>query len=135
MPEIPAAKEIQTATEKALSVLYLFAGRPRQGDMTDCLHQLANGYKIRMTCVDIQRRPSVDLARSKEREKLLAGIRAKEFEAILLSPPCSTFSRAPWANFKGPRPVHSYEKPRGLDKLTASERDRCILGNIFADFT
>ena len=35
--------------------------------MTDCLHQLANGYKIRMTCVDIQRRPSVDLAESKER--------------------------------------------------------------------
>ena len=50
------------------------------------------------------------------------------------SPPCSTFSRAPWANFKGPRLFRSYEKPRGLDKLTASERDRCMLGNIFADF-
>ena len=47
--------------------------------MTDCLQQLANGYKIRMTCVDIQRKPSVDLANSKEREKLLARIRAKEF--------------------------------------------------------
>ena len=33
------------------------------------------------------------------------------------------------------RPVRSYEKLRGLDKLTASERDRCTLGNIFADFT
>ena len=126
---------VQAATKKAISVLYLFAGRPRQGDMTDCLQQLANGYKIRMTCVDIQRKPSVDLANSKERQKLLARIRAKEFNAILLSPPCSTFSRAPWAKFKGPRPVRSFEKPPGLDKLTASERDRCILGNIFADFT
>ena len=88
-----------------------------------------------MTCVDIQRRPSVDLAKTKERCKLLARIRSKEFNAILLSPPCSTFSRAPWANFEGPRPFRSHAKPRGLDKLTACERDRCILGNIFADFT
>ena len=85
--------------------------------------------------MDIQRRPSVDLAKTKERQKLLARIRAQEFHAILLSPLCSTFSRAPWANFKGPRPVRSAAKPRGLDKLTAAERDRCILGNIFADFT
>ena len=84
---------------------------------------------------DIQRRPSVDLANTVERQKLLARIRAQEFDAILLSPPCSTFSRAPWANFKGPRPVRSAAKPRGLDKLTAAERDRCIMGNIFADFT
>ena len=103
--------------------------------MTDCLQQLASGYKVHMTCVDIQRRPSVDLAKTRERCKLLARILSKEFDAILLSPPCSTFSRAPCVNFKGPRPVRSYAKQRGLDKLTASERDRCILGNIFADFT
>ena len=111
-------------------MLYLFAGKPRPGDMTECLHQQAWGYKLRMTCVDIQRKPKVDLARTQERHKLLARIRAQEFDAILLSPPCSTFSRAPWANFKGPRPVRSAARPRGLDKLTAAERDRCILGNL-----
>ena len=95
----------------------------------------ATGYKLHITRVDIQRRPSVDLAKSKERQTLLTRIRAQEFDAILLSPPSSTFSRAPWANFKGPRPVRSAAKPRGLDKLTAAERDRCILGNIFADST
>ena len=115
---------------RAISVLYLFAGKPRQGDMTQ-----ATDCKLHIACVDIQRRPSVDLAKSKERQKLLTRIRAQEFQAILLSPPCSTFSRAPWANFKGPRPVRSAAQPRGLDKLTAAERDRCILGNIFADFT
>ena len=102
--------------------------------MTQCLQQQSLGYKLRITCVDIQRRPSVDLAKTKERQKLLARIRAQEFHAILPSPPCSTFSRAPWANFKGPQPVRSAAKPRGLDKLAAAERDRCILGNIFADF-
>ena len=80
-----------SASEQAISVLYLFAGKPRQGDMTQCLQQQATGYKLRVTCVDIQRRPTVDLAKSKERQKLLARIRAQEFDAILLSPPCSTF--------------------------------------------
>ena len=103
--------------------------------MTQCLHQQARGYEVRITCVDIQRRPSIDLANTVEGQKLLTRIRAQEFDATLLSPPCSTFSRAPWANFKGPRPVRSAAKPRGLDKLAAAEQDRCILGNIFADFT
>ena len=120
---------------KAISVLYLFAGKPRQGDMTQCLQQQAAGCKLHITCVDIQRKPSIDLAKSKESQRLVTRIRAQEFHAILLSPPCSNFSRAPWANFKGPRPVRSAAKPRGLDKLTAAERDRCILGNIFTDFT
>ena len=54
---------------------------------------------------------------------------------MLLSPPCSSFSRATWANFRGPRPVRSYECPRGLQTLTPAERDRAITGNIFADFS
>ena len=37
--------------------------------------------------------------------------------------------------FGGPRPIRSYECPRGLETLTPAERDRAILGNIFADFS
>eukprot|EP00439_Symbiodinium_sp_Y106_P009920 s15183_g1.t1 len=69
------------------------------------------------------------------RDSYLDRIRAKEFDAILLSPPCASFSRGSWANFRGPRPVRSYELPRGLEKLTPVERDRAILRNIFADFS
>ena len=69
------------------------------------------------------------------RRSYLDRIAAKEFDAVLLSPPCASFSRAPWANFRGPRPVRSYDSPRGLQKLTPAERDRAILGNIFADFS
>ena len=36
---------------------------------------------------------------------------------------------------RGPRPVRSYAKPRGLERLTAKERDRAIVGNIFPDFS
>ena len=76
-----------------------------------------------------------DLSLPKVRQSYLNRIAAKEFDAVLLSPPCATFSRAAWANFRGPRPVRSYECPRGLQTLTPAERDRAIMGNIFADFS
>ena len=104
--------------------------------MTSCLKTLCeiSGYKLAMECVDIKRKPRVDLSYSKQRKKILDKIRSGCYDAILLSPPCSTFSRAPWANKKGPRPVRSFASPRGLDSLTVAERDRAILGNVFADF-
>ena len=75
-----------------------------------------------------------DLSKTKVRDKYLHLIRQGEFDMIFISPPCATFSRATWANYQGPRPVRSFASPRGLETLTAKERDRAILGNIFADF-
>ena len=104
--------------------------------MTSCLQKVcrASGYKLSIECIDIQRRPRIDLSYSKQRRRILDKTRSGSYDAILMSPPCSTFTRAVWANFKGPLPVRSYEEPRGLDNLTSAERDKAILGNIFADF-
>ena len=52
---------------------------------------------------------------------------SKEFQVILASPPCATFSRAAGANLRGLSPVRSYDWPRGCEKLTAAQRDRAIL--------
>ena len=122
---------------RPLKVLYLFSGVARQLDMATCLQQLAAAWTLdlRTECMDIKRNAKLDLSLPKVRNSYLDRIRAKEFDAILLSPPCASFSRATWANFRGPRPVRSYELPRGLEKLTPVERDRAILGNIFADFS
>ena len=76
-----------------------------------------------------------DLPKTKVRDKYLHLIKQGEFDMIFISPPCATFSRATWANYQGPRPVRSFASPRGLETLTAKERDRAILGNIFADFS
>ena len=105
--------------------------------MQSCLKQLCatEGLNLEMLCVDIKRKPCIDLSHTRERDKLKEQIRRDAFDAIIISPPCSTFSRACWANHRGPRPVRSYKSPKGLDTLTAAERRRCILGNIFADFT
>ena len=55
--------------------------------MAQCIHLAAHGYSVRLTRVDIQRKPTVDLAQSKQHNLFLDRIRAKEFDAILLSPP------------------------------------------------
>ena len=125
------------AAQRSLRVLYLFSGTPRRWDMQSCLKQLCatEGLNLEMLCIDIKRKPWIDLSQSRERDKLVEQIKQGLFDAIIISPPCSTFSRACWANHRGPRPVRSYKSPKGLDTLTAAERRRCILGNIFADFT
>ncbi|CAE7346838.1 DSK1 [Symbiodinium sp. KB8] len=92
------------------------------------------GSNATIECVDICRSAKMDLTKSALRQSYLDQIQAKKFDAILLSPACSSFSRAPFANHRGPRPVRCYQHPRGKDTLTARERDRAILGNVFADF-
>ena len=105
--------------------------------MAACLQQLAAAWTLQLEteCVDVKRSAKQDLSLPQVRQRYLTRIAAKEFDAVLLSPPCATFSRAAWANFRGPRPIRSYECPRGLETLTPAERDRAILGNIFADFS
>ncbi|OLP78827.1 Polyadenylate-binding protein, cytoplasmic and nuclear [Symbiodinium microadriaticum] len=108
----------------------------RSWDMATCVKNIAATWDTDATveCVDILRGAKMDLSRSKVREAYLARIKAGDFDAVLLSPPCSSFSRATFANHRGPRPVRCYQSPRGMDTLTSRERDRAILGNIFADF-
>ncbi|CAE7381755.1 unnamed protein product [Symbiodinium natans] len=93
-----------------------------------------HGCEATVHCVDISRQARVDLATSKVRNFYLQQLRDGLYDAVLLSPPCSSFSRAVWANFRGPRPVRSSLFPRGYKKLTAVERDKAILGTLFADF-
>ena len=84
--------------------------------MATCLQQLAGAWTLNLKteCVDVKRSAKHDLSLPKVRQGYLDRIAAKEFDAVLLSPPCASFSRAPWANFRGPRPVRSYDCPRGL---------------------
>ena len=95
----------------------------------------ARGINVIVECVDVQIGNKIDLSYTKVRQKYLDAITSGVYHAILLSPPCSTFSRACWRNFKGPRPVRDFRHPRGLQVLTAIERRKCNLGNTFADFT
>lgn len=62
-------------------------------------------------------------------------IRNNEFDLILASPPCDTFSRVKFANSLGPRPVRDAAHPRGLPDLTSYEQKLVETGSILVDFT
>ena len=85
--------------------------------------------------VDIQVKPHLDLTQKAVQERLLSKIASGEYFAVLISPPCSTFSRVTWANKRGPRPVRSYVWPKGFTRLSWTERKRANWGNIMADFS
>ena len=85
--------------------------------------------------VDIQVRPFLDLTRAEVQQRLLNKIASGRYDAVIFSPPCSTFSRVVWANRRGPRAVRAFTKPRGLVRLSWAERKRANWGNTMADFT
>ena len=85
--------------------------------------------------IDIQVKPFLDLTKREIQQRLLNKVAAGTYFALILSPPCSTFSRVTWANRRGPRPVRSYRFPRGMSRLTWTERKKAMWGNSMTDFS
>lgn len=54
--------------------------------------------------LDIRRDRKCDLSLPHVQERWLRRITASEFWAVVVTPPCSTFSRAQFANDQGPYP-------------------------------
>ena len=118
-------------------ILYLFSGSPRKGSVKSWATKLAAkwGVKVQVDMVDIKVRPHLDLTKDSVQRDLLNKISAGYYAAIILSPPCSTFTRATFSNRKGPRPVRSYVHLRGLTRLTWTERKKANWGNTMTDFS
>ena len=100
-----------------LSVLYLFAGKPRRGDLRTWLQAEARGCSFAITEVDILRQPSQNVLDADFWESLVQRIRNREFDLFFCSPPCNTWSRAAFANTTGPAPLRNSEFPEGLPWL------------------
>ena len=118
-------------------ILYLFSGSPRKGSVKSWATKLAAkwGVRVQVDMVDIKVRPHLDLTKDSVQRDLLNKISAGYYAAIILSPPCSTFTRATFSNRKGPRPVRSYVHLRGLSRLTWTERKKANWGNTMTDFS
>ena len=115
-----------------LKVLYLFAGLPRKGDIKSKLLELCThaGCTLEMTEVDLMRSQYHDMSDDDLWQPLLERIRQGEFDVIIMSPPCSTWSRAVWSNKQGPQPVRSAEFPYGFPWLTGALKDKAVLGTL-----
>ena len=118
-------------------VLYLFSGCTRKGSVSFWTRKLAAKWqmKVQIDMVDIKVRPHLDVTKRAVQQSLLNKIKAEVYAAIILSPPCSTFTRATFSNRRGPRPVRTFVHLRGLPRLTWTERKKANWGNVMTDFS
>ena len=73
-------------------------------------------------------------AQPKVQKRWLQFISQGKAAALLVTPPCSTFSRAAWANERGPFPLRSSRCLRGFEWNAPRRRAKAELGNNLADF-
>lgn len=85
--------------------------------------------------LDIRRDRKCDFTLPYVQERWLRRIDSGEFWAVVVTPPCSTFSRAQFANDQGPHPVRSHLHPRGFSWNSQARHEKATLGNLMADFS
>lgn len=88
-----------------------------------------------ITELDIQSDRKSDFTTPSVQKKWLRLIAAGMFFAVLVTPPCSTFSRAVWANDLGPFPLRSSSYPRGFPWNRGERFHKAEFGTILADFS
>ena len=120
-----------------MRILYVFSGKNRKGSVSHWCKKLAKRLSItvEVEMIDIKVKPHYDLTKESVRRLLIQKLQTRSYHVVIFSPPCSTFSRAPWSNRKGPRPVRSFVFPKGLQRLTWHERNKANWGNTLKDFT
>ena len=111
--------------------LYLFAGLPRKSDVASYLQKA--GWEV--TQVDILRSPSHDVSDPAVAESLVSKVAASVFKAVIISPPCDTFTRVMFANDNGPKPLRTSLHARGFEWLGGNSARKVKLGNFLADLT
>ena len=65
----------------------------------------------------------------------MARVEQGDFDFVVISPPCGSWSRSNWANDDGPRPIRDRTPPWGLPNLRAAQQKRDTAGNEFIHFS
>ena len=98
-----------------------------------CQLSSATGFNLVMREIDIKRDATSDLLDSANWDKIFTEITAGDWDVLLLSPPCSTWSRARfrYAGKFGAKPLRSSTYVWGFPWLEASQRELADRGNFF----
>ena len=122
---------------KGFTFLYLFSGRRRKTSVGSFVKKLAAEYQVKVTVLelDIRYNKRWDFTSAAVRRKWLSFISQGGADALLVTPPCSTFSRAHWANDEGPLPLRSSVFPRGFPWNSYARKHKAWQGNVLADFS
>ena len=121
-----------------LRVCYLFSGVKRKASIGEHLRKLCakEGIGLRMYEGDILVGGSDhDLLDKASQDKWMARIESGDFDVVILSPPCGSWSRANYSDKPGPQPVRSREHPWGKPGLLHRDQLRARNGNEFVHFS
>ena len=94
-----------------------------------------HGVPVNVIELDIQRDKKCDFTRQMVQKEWLQRIDQGEFHAVILTPPCSTYSRASWANDRGPYTLRSRRYPRGFPWNSFTRKQKAQLGTVLAEFS
>ena len=109
-------------------MLYLFAGEPRKGDIRSWLEKESSGRSFHLVEIDVARNTSHNVLHDEFWEDILEQVRSEQFDLILLSPPCNTYSRASFSNSPGSVPLRNADWPEGFPWLTGRLKDKAQAG-------
>ena len=118
-----------------MRVLYLFSGRRRQHSVRTELERLAAAAGLQLEFSDRDLLNGDNLLSSKLQGRIIKQVTSGRYHVLLASPPCSTFSRARWANGRGPRPLRSAAHPFGFWRLSPKRRKAARDANRMIAFT
>ena len=118
----PAASRVHLAV--------VFSGPTRVDGIPQALEQISRDAKC--SCFDLVLSPDHDFLNDAHWNAFLTRLRALEFTAIHLAPPCNTWSRA--RRGEGPPPLRADSGPEmfGLKSLSPALLQRCKEGTLLA---
>ena len=114
------------AKGRKIRVLYFFAGKKRKCDVGHWILKLTDG-NAEIVEIDMFRDPNQDLTIAALQESWLALIRTVNI--VICTPPCATWSRSPWSNNFGPKPVRNHTWPMGFPWLATKNRKKVDIAN------
>ena len=119
-------------------VLYLFAGAKRQRDIAAFVKILAEAdfqEQVHLIEFDIARCTTQDLSKVQLQNEIKQAIQDGFIHMVILSPPCSSWSRALFNQVvRGPRPLRSERHPWGLPWLSGLKKALIDKANVLTKF-
>ena len=126
-------RRIRMETGRAFSVLHLFGGARRNGDVQDFITKMAvvSLLTVFIMTVDLETDSRWNLACSSVFDIVMTAIEEGLVDVIIGGPPCSTWSVARWLGGGGPRPLRLRGKYEwGISSLRAHEKARVREANV-----
>ena len=123
---------------RTLRMAYFFSGTKRKASIAQHLKRMcaAQGLGLVVFEIDVMvGGQEHDLLDQNSQEMWLARLEDGDFDFIMLSLPCGSWSRANWANNNGPRPCRNRKHPWGIPHLRRGAQARAAKGNEFIHFS